>query len=75
MTEEQARKTLYQGTRDGLEAWIAGQPWMSTLDGGWDVESGCDDSLRFHVRPVAQGLRVTASYPGGIQMMGWLVAA
>jgi hypothetical protein len=65
MTEAEARDLLraHQGV-GGLEPWMAVQRWqLSRAMDGW----------RFRLQPIEDGLRVSASAPGGGTPAIWLV--
>jgi hypothetical protein len=72
MTEGQARALLRRGDRDGLEAWIAAQPWQPRSD-GWKVE-GDMRGWCYDLRVTPDGLWVTALPPNRAPATGWLVA-
>jgi hypothetical protein len=63
MTEIEAR-ALLRNSDDGVEVWMADQPW-EVAPGGWMVTSelqGC----RFTVNPISEALRLTAWPPSGL---------
>jgi hypothetical protein len=64
MTEVEARAALraFDGV-GGVEYWIAGQTWQAAPD-GWIV-TGDLGGWRFRPRPMADGVRVSATVPGG----------
>ena len=70
MTETEARVLLRNWAGDGLESWIAAQPWRPTPDGwevlpnldGWLLEVDLDGWL-FEVEPVPPRLRLRSSPP------------
>jgi hypothetical protein len=72
VTEAEARDLLraHQGV-GGLEPWMAAQPWRSA-PGGWQMSRALD-GWRFHLQPVEDGLRVSASTPSGGAPSVWLV--
>jgi hypothetical protein len=74
MTEAEARAALraHDGV-GGLEPWIADQPWHPT-PGGWQHTRGIG-GWRCQMHPTEDGLRLTASAPGGGAPAVWQVAA
>jgi hypothetical protein len=64
MTEAEARALLrsHEGV-DGLEPWMAAQPWRPA-SGGWQLFRDID-GWRFRVEPTEDGLRLIATAPGG----------
>lgn len=72
MTEVEARDILraHQSV-GGLEPWLAAQPWRPA-PGGWQV-SRAMDGCRFRILPIEDGVRLTASAPGGGAPAVWLV--
>ncbi len=73
MTEDEARALLRRGDREGLEAWIAAQPWRPTLN-GWEADSDLA-GWRFSLRILPDGVWITSTPPGKALATGWLVAA
>jgi hypothetical protein len=74
MTEHEARDLLAAfDSVDGLEAWMAKQPWQ-LASGGWTVLLDLK-GWRFRVLPVEDGLRLTAVPPGNGQPAVWTVPA
>ena len=73
MTETEARATLATlDAADGLERWIAAQPWL-VAPGGWVVPEPFQ-GLRFRVEPVTRGVRVRAFGEKG-EPAAWIVLA
>jgi hypothetical protein len=72
MTEAEARNLLraHQGV-GGLELWMAAQPWRPA-PGGWQLSRELD-GWRFRLQPIEDGLRVSATAPGGNPPEVWLV--
>jgi hypothetical protein len=74
MTEADARVLLHNWPGvGGLEAWIAGRRWKA-VPGGWTV-SGELEGWQFRVGVVADGLRISASAPGGSVPAVWIVTS
>jgi hypothetical protein len=74
MMEEQARVALRDfDEAGGMEAWIARQPWQATPD-GWSVLTSLG-GWRFRLRPVSEGVRVSALAPGDEAPAVWVVTA
>jgi hypothetical protein len=66
MTEAEARDLLRNcdwPSDDGLEAWMADQPW-EIAPGGWTVTDELQ-GWRFKVEPTPEALRLTAWPPSG----------
>ena len=73
MTEDRARVVLAAfDSFDGLEAWIAEQPWLA-VPGGWVVPEP-RHGWRFRVQVVPGGIRVSA-FEGGAEPAAWVVPA
>jgi hypothetical protein len=74
MTEEEAREVLIaSGNRDGLEVWVAAQPWTPMPNGtGWQIE-GSRDGCHFEVRPAIRAVRVINLPPEGKAAAIWTV--
>jgi hypothetical protein len=59
---------------DGLEAWLADQPWHAAVDGSWVVERD-RDGWTYRVEGVpGRAVRVVAHAPGSGAVIAWLVA-
>jgi hypothetical protein len=72
MTEDEARAALRDFDKgDSMEVWVAGQTWQAEPD-GWTV-AGDVDEWRFWLRPVAGGVRISATAPGGGSPATWTV--
>jgi hypothetical protein len=71
MTEDDARALLQAWDGDGLEAWIADQPWRATSN-GWEVVPDWD-GWRFQVEQAPPRLRLRSSPPGSAAPAEWLV--
>jgi hypothetical protein len=62
--EAQARAMLRAHLGDGLEAWLADQPWLAAEDGSWRVESS-RDGRTYRVEPVpSHSVRIVERAPG-----------
>ena len=71
LSEAEARVLLRDcGGFGGLEAWIAGRRWK-TAPGGWTV-TGEMQGWQFRIEVAADGLRISASVPGGAPAV-WVV--
>ncbi len=71
--EDQARALLRSHPGDGLEAWLADQPWRVTLDGSWLVEAERGGwTYRVEGLP-GEAVRVVARAPGAGAVTSWLV--
>jgi hypothetical protein len=73
MTEEEAREVLRADDRDGLEAWIAGQPWIVMPGGWWKVKD--EGGGHFHLLPLPEGIRIIAHPAGSKATTTWIVMA
>jgi hypothetical protein len=62
MTEPEARDLLRRWLGDGLEAWMADQPWQAA-PGGWTLV-GEMEFWRFTVDTIPGGLLLSAWEPG-----------
>jgi hypothetical protein len=72
MTEAQARTLLRdKGCDDGLERWIAAQPWRR-CPGGWDAVAALH-GWRFRVTPAPPGVWITAFPPERATPAMWQV--
>ena len=71
MTETEARVLLRNWAGDGLESWIAAQPWRPTSV-GWEVLPEMDGWL-FEVEPVPPRLRLRSSPPNAASPAEWIV--
>lgn len=74
MTEEEVRGLLRAAAgADGLETWIADQPWQTTL-AGWtlpaDLEGWC-----FRLMRIPGGLRISLTTPQGGVREAWQISA
>jgi hypothetical protein len=68
-----ARARLRAHRGDGLEGWLADQPWLPTDDGGWRVETDRDGWV-FRVEAIPGGdLRIVARAPGEGAITSWLI--
>jgi hypothetical protein len=71
--ETQARAVLRAHQGDGLEAWVADQPWQAAEDGSWRVAPN-RDGWTFRVEGVPGGIvRVIARAPEAGAFTSWLV--
>lgn len=72
MTEAEARAALraHDGI-GGLEPWLADQPWRPA-PGGWQIARDLD-GWRCRMQPTEDGLRMTATAPGGGVPAVWTV--
>lgn len=73
ISENQARILLRGHQGDGLEVWLADQPWRSAEDGSWWVESARDGWTYRVEGLLGQSLRVVARAPAGV-VTSWLAA-
>jgi hypothetical protein len=74
MTEAQARNLLRRcRSIEGLERWMAGQPWEAA-PGGWTVKPDLE-GWHFRVEPVPEGVQIIASPGGGDAPAVWIVRA
>jgi hypothetical protein len=71
MTEADARALLRDHVGDGLEVWIAAQPWQPTPE-GWEVLTDLD-AWRFVIEQAPPRLRVRSSPPDDAAPAEWLV--
>ncbi len=71
--ERQARALLRSHPGDGLEAWLADQPWRAAPDGSWLVEAERGGwTYRVEGLP-GEAVRVVARAPGAGAVTSWLV--
>ena len=71
--EGQARASLRSHPGDGLETWLADQPWRAALDGSWWVESHRDGwTYRVEGLP-GEAVRVIERAPGTGSVTSWLI--
>jgi hypothetical protein len=75
LAEAEARALLRDcPARDGLEAWLAEQPWQAATDGSWRVERDLD-GWTYRVEGVpGRVVRVVAHGPESGAVTSWLVA-
>lgn len=72
--EIHARTLLRNHLGDGLEAWLADQPWRAAEDGSWWVE-GVRDRWTYRVEGlIGSSLRVVARAPDGA-ITSWLAGS
>ena len=72
-SEGQARALLRSHPGDGLEAWLADQPWRPAPDGSWLVEAERDGwTYRVEGLP-GEAVRVVARAPKAGAVTSWLV--
>jgi hypothetical protein len=71
MTEDDARTLLRDWGGDGLEAWLADQPWHLTR-GGWEID-GALLGWQVTIEPVPPRLRLQAFPPKGGAPATWTV--
>jgi hypothetical protein len=71
MTEDNARVLLRAWDGDGLEAWIAAQPWRPTSV-GWEVLPEMD-GWRFVIEQAPPRLRLRSSPPETAAPAEWLI--
>ena len=73
VSQGQARDLLRAHPGDGLEAWLADQPWQAAEDGSWRVEPA-RDGRTFRVEGVPdQTVRVVERAPAAGAVTSWLV--
>jgi hypothetical protein len=74
LPEGRARAVLRRHPGDGLEVWLAGQPWRAAEDGSWLVEP---DRARWTFRvegvPGRAAVRVVAKAPESGAVTSWLI--
>jgi hypothetical protein len=75
LAEAEARTLLRDCPEsDGLEAWLAEQPWQAATDGSWRVERD-RDGWTYRVEGVpGRAVRVVAHAPKSQAVTSWLVA-
>src|SRR4051812_22888040 len=71
MTETEARVLLRNWAGDGLESWIAAQPWRPTPD-GWEMLPDFQ-GWRFVVEQAPSRLRLRSLLPEAAAPAEWLV--
>ena len=71
MTEPEARILLQDWRGDGLERWIAAQPWRP-IRNGWEVATTLMGWL-FRIEPISPRLRLWAFPPENGASAVWLV--
>jgi hypothetical protein len=72
LPESRARTLLRSYAEDGLEGWLAEQPWRAMEDGSWRVEPE-HDGRTFRVEGVSgQAVRVVAQARSG-PVTAWMV--
>ena len=71
MTEADARDLLYAWDGDGLERWIAAQPWQPTSV-GWEIVPDLN-GWRFVIEQAPPRLRLRSSPPASAVPTEWLV--
>ena len=73
ISEGEVRAVLRAHQGDGLEAWVADQPWQAAEDGSWRVEPS-RDGWTFRVEGVPGGtVRVIARAPEAGPVTAWLI--
>jgi hypothetical protein len=73
VSESQARDLLRAHPGDGLEAWLAEQPWQAAEDGSWRVVPA-RHGRTFRVEGVpGQTVRVVERAPAAGAVTSWLV--
>jgi hypothetical protein len=74
VAESQARSLLCAHPGDGLEAWLADQPWQVMQEGSWRVEPE-HDGWTFRVEGLpSQAVRVVVRVPGAKGSVdSWLI--
>jgi hypothetical protein len=71
--EQQARARLRAHPGDGLETWLADQPWRATQDGSWLVEAD-RGGRTYRIEGILGGsLRIVEHAPDGA-ITPWLIA-
>ena len=71
MTEDDARDLLRAWDGDGLEDWIADQPWRPTPD-GWEVLPD-RDGWRFIIEQAPPRLRLRSLPPEAAAPAEWVI--
>jgi hypothetical protein len=71
VSESHARTQLREHPGDGLEAWLADQPWQPAEDGSWRVEPARDGWTYRVEGLISQSVRVVARSPAGA-VTAWL---
>jgi hypothetical protein len=75
VSEAQARAMLQAHPGDGLETWLADQPWHEAEDGSWRVEPDRNGwTFRVDGLP-GQAVRVVARAPEAGPITAWLIEA
>ena len=74
MPEVQARTMLREHcSGDGLEAWLAAQPWHAAEDGSWWMEPSRNGrTFRVEGGP-GQFVRIVERAPGSKAVTSWLI--
>ena len=74
MSEPQARAMLQAHSGDGLEAWLAEQPWHAAEDGSWWVEPERDGWTYRVEGMLGEAVRVVARAPENGPVTAWVIA-
>jgi hypothetical protein len=72
VSEAQARAMLQVHPGDGLEAWLADQPWHETEDGSWRVEPD-REGWTYLVDGMLEAVRIVARVPKDGSTTSWLI--
>jgi hypothetical protein len=74
VSEAQARAMLQVHPGDGLEAWLADQPWRAAEDGSWRVEPDCEGWTYRVEGMLEQAVRVVTHAPKDGAVTSWVIA-
>jgi hypothetical protein len=72
VSEAQARAMLQVHPGDGLEAWLADQPWHEAEDGSWRVEPD-REGWTYRVDGMLEAVRIVARAPKDGSTTSWLI--
>ena len=74
LSEHQARAMLLACRGDGLEAWLAEQPWHATEDASWWVEPERDGWTYRVEGMLGEAVRVVARASKNGPVTSWVIA-
>jgi hypothetical protein len=72
VSEAQARAMLQAHPGDGIEAWLADQPWHAAEDGSWRVEPD-RKGWTYRVDGMLEAVRIVARAPEDGSTTSWLI--